>query len=410
MLILPFRTDRPRIRPAYLTISLIVICTVVQVISRLSGEIPVSISGEQAEIGRVIAEYGLWGDRPGDILKWFTHMFVHGDELHLIGNMLFLWIFGSLIEDTLRPWGFALLYLGGGILAAVAHVVISAAMGENVSVPMVGASGAIAAIMGLFMLRFYKTQVEIFYFFGFFFRGTFWIQSVWALAIWIGLEVLDGFLTAGSGSGVAHWAHVGGFAAGLAAAPFVGGISAAKKEYITDDPETNVEYVRRSEGVAQAEKALKADPGNAYLMRRLAQAQRHAGDYEEATSTFQRCVYRFASRNMMPQAVEVYLELIDYNDAAVLPPEIQLKLAQALEPLKLSHAVWSYQVLAQKHPTRPEGEHALLRLAALYSQSLGQPDQAMRCLHEFLARYPHSQWSAEARQAYETLKLQLGYQ
>lgn len=408
---LPFRTDRPRIRPAYLTVTLIVICVAVQILSEMTGEVPVPEIGEDVTLPRIIVEYGFWGNRPGDVLKWFTHLFVHGDWLHLIGNMLYLWVFGSLIEDTLRPWGLAALYLAGGVLAAIAHVAISAALGGSVNVPLVGASGAIAAIMGLFMLRFYRTQVELFYMFGLFWRGTFRLQSVWALAIWIFIEIISGLLSAGGGGGgTAHWAHVGGFFAGMAAAPFVGGISGAKKEYITDDPETNVEYVRRSEGVAQAERALKADPGNAYLMRRLAQAQRHAGDYEEATSTYQRCVYRFASRNMMQQAMEVYLELIAYNDAAVLPPEIQLKLAQILEPIKLDHAVWSYKVLAQKHPTRPEGEHALLRLAALYSQTLNDPHAALRCLHEFLTRYPHSQWAGEARQTYETLKLRLGYQ
>src|SRR5439155_26285411 len=95
------------------------------------------------------------------LLTFFTHMFVHGGWLHLIGNMLFLWIFGSLIEDALRPWGLALLFLGGGIMAALAHIAMSLAFGKPVDVPMVGASGAIAAIMGLFTLRFWRTRVEI---------------------------------------------------------------------------------------------------------------------------------------------------------------------------------------------------------------------------------------------------------
>jgi rhomboid family protein len=407
MLILPIRTDRPRIRPAYLTIVLMVICTLVQIASRLIGDVPVTVGMQTVEEPRLIVEYGLWGNHPEQLLNWLTHMFIHGDELHLIGNMLFLWIFGSLIEDAIRPWGLAALYVAGGVMAALAHILISTLFGDAVDVPMVGASGAVAAIMGLFMLRFYKTQVEIFYWF-YYVRGTFWVQSIWALAFWVGLEVIDGVISAGQGSGVAHWAHVGGFAAGAAAAPFVGGISAAKKEYITDDPETNVEYVRRSEQVMQAERALKADSGNGYLMRKLAQAYRYAGDYEEATQTYQRCVYRFATRNMMDQAGEVYLELIEHNEAAVLPPEVQLKLAQHLESSRITQAVWSYQFLARHHPTRPEGEHSLLRLAAIYSQTLNQPHEAMRCLYEFLMRYPNSKWAPEARQTYDNLMLQWG--
>src|SRR5262249_36556883 len=153
---------------------------------------------------------------------------------------------------------------------------------------MVGASGAIAAIMGLFILRFYRTQVEIFYLLGMFRVGTFWAASVWVLLVWIGLEILSAVLDP-NGS-VAHWAHIGGFVAGALAAVFVGSVRAAKQEYFSDDPEANVEYVRRGEQVAAAQRALRADPNNAYLLRRLAEGCRQAGEYQQATAAYQRCV------------------------------------------------------------------------------------------------------------------------
>jgi rhomboid family protein len=416
MLILPIRTDRPRIRPAYLTVTLMVICTLVQIYSMVAEPVPreVTFEGETLTIEEspVIMFFGLWGNNP-TLVTFFTHMFVHGDIFHLAGNMLFLWIFGSLIEDAIRPWGLAALYLGGGICAALAHIGMSLALGQSVDVPMVGASGAVAAIMGLFMLRFFKTKVEIFWALGWFIRGTFWVQSIWALGIWVGIEIVEGIMdaTAPGGGGVAHWAHVGGFVAGAIAAPFIGSIHAAKEEYITDDPETNVEYVRRNEFVAAAEKALKADPSNAYQMRRVAQAYRHAGEYERATETYQRCIYRFGTRNMMEQAVEVYLELLQHNEAAVLPAEILLRIAQQLETQALvPHAVFAYQTLFSHYYSRSEGEFALLRLSVLYGQSLNQPHEALRCLNEFLHRYPQSEWSPQAQHARDALAHQYGWQ
>lgn len=406
MLLIPIKTDRPRIRPAYLTIALIVLMTLVQVLSRVMGTVdaPVRIGGETIVIAqeRLVRDYGLWGSHP-DFVTFFTHMFIHGDELHLAGNMLFLWIFGSLIEDTLRPWGLAALYLLGGILAAIAHLGMTLFLGQDMDVPMVGASGAVAAVMGLFVLRFYRTRIEIFYWF--FIRGTFWVASVWALAFWIGMEFLSGLATASErGGGVAHWAHVGGFLAGAAFAPFLGSVQAARNEYITNDPETNVEYVRRSEQVAAAEKALKAEPGNATLMLRLAQCYRYAGEYEHATMEYQRCVYRFAGRGQMEQAGHTFVEMMEYNDAAVLPPEILVKIAQHLETTHLSHAIGAYQHLCLRHVTRPEAEYALLRLGVIYGQTLRRPEEALRCFQEFERRYPRSPWLAQAVQLRQQLE------
>lgn len=408
MLLVPIGTDRPRLRPSYATIALIAINVAVHLYSVTQPMVPIpglsEVNGAAPLAPAVVVNYGLWGSHP-TLLTLFTHQFIHGGWLHLIGNMLFLWVFGSLIEDALRPWGLTLLYLGGGLCAAIAHVSVSRALGHDVNVPMVGASGAVAAIMGLFMLRFYKTRVQIFYFFMWYLRGTFWVQSVWALAIWAGLELAEGLLSARGthGGGVAHWAHVGGFAAGALAAPFVGSLTAAQKEYFTDDPETNVEYLRRHEEASQAERALAADPGNAYLMRRAAQHHRHAGEYEAATQVYQRCVYRFATRNMTEQAAEVYLELMEYNEAATVPPDVRLQVAQVLEGKHLPWSIWSYQYLTVNHVTRPEAEFALLRLAAIYLHTTGQTAEAQRCLQDFFLRYPNSQWIGEAKQAYGAL-------
>jgi tetratricopeptide (TPR) repeat protein len=250
------------------------------------------------------------------------------------------------------------------------------------------------------MLRFYKTRIQFF----FILFGTFWARAIWVLPLWFGKEILGGVLEGSSrGGGVAHWAHVGGFVVGALVAPFVGSISAAKEEYVLEDAADNVEYLRRAGEAAAAERALRADPNNAYLMRRLAQAYRHAGQYEQATRTYQRCLSSFVGRNLMGPAAEVYLELIEYDDHSGIAPDVQLKVARQLEQDRPRQAMMVYGALSEQYPATREGEFALLRLAALAIQRLGQPGDGRRYLVQFLERYPNSQWAAEARQALHSL-------
>ncbi len=409
-MLIPLRTDRPRLRPAYLTVVLIVFNVLLHAYSDFgAGVIPLTLvlDGQRVEVAmpRLIAEWGIWGSRP-TVAAFFTHMFVHGDWIHLIGNMLFLWLFGSLIEDVLRPWGMAFLYISGGILAAAAHIALSAAVGDRGDVPMVGASGAIAAIMGLFMLRFRLTQVQMFYWF--WFRvGTFWVQSLWMLLIWIVLEVAQGVMA--GGGGVAHWAHVGGFVAGAIAAPLTGSISAARHEYVSDDPATNVEYLRRREQVAVHERALAADPGNAYHMRRAAAALRDAGDHGPSAQMYLRALDRFAHRGMLDQALDVFREMggLAAPGCEEMTAETLAMLARHIETARPADAAELYVRITTRHPTRPEAEWAWIRLSVLYGQAMGRPSEALRCLQEFQARYPHSQWAADAAQARAALEAEL---
>jgi membrane associated rhomboid family serine protease len=410
-MLLPIRTDRPRIRPAYVTATLIVVNTLVYLYS-----VTVSPVGVPFQIGRnlfhleaprLIEQYGLHGDHP-TLLAFITHLFLHGDLFHLVGNVLFLWIFGSLIEDAIGALGFAAVYFGGGVAAALVDLGMSRSLGSMTGV-MMGASGAVSAIMGLFMLRFYRTRVQICYWIPLIVQGTIWVRSLWALLYFLVIDLVSGLLDASAGGGgVAHWAHVGGFAAGALAAPFLASLSAARKEDVANGPATNVEHVRRSAEAEAAERALRAEPANAYLMRRLAQAYRSAGESALAVQTYQRCICSFANRNLLDQGAETYLELLEYDETATLAPEVQIKVARQLERMRAHQAAAAYSVLVERHPAAPDAEFALLRLAALQLEKLHQPYEAARYLDEFLRRYPSSRWAAEARQAREKLAAKVG--
>ncbi len=140
----------------------------------------------------------------------FTHMFLHGGWLHLVGNMLFLFIFGDNVEDEMGHGGFAMFYLLSGLAAAGLQYASDPAS----EAPMVGASGAIAGVMGGYLLLFPKAKIDVLFIFVIFFR-IFPIPAWLVLGIWFGFQLFNGATIPSADGGVAYWAHAGGFVAGL---------------------------------------------------------------------------------------------------------------------------------------------------------------------------------------------------
>jgi membrane associated rhomboid family serine protease len=156
------------------------------------------------------------GDFPPPLLTVFSSMFMHGGLFHVGGNMLYLWIFGDNVEDTLGHGRFVLFYLAAGVAAAAAQVAVHPAS----TVPMVGASGAVSGVLGAYLLLFPRARVLTLLTIGFFIRFIY-IPAVVVLGFWIVVQFLNGLLTyrnlAGGqeAGGVAWFAHIGGFLAGI---------------------------------------------------------------------------------------------------------------------------------------------------------------------------------------------------
>jgi membrane associated rhomboid family serine protease len=151
---------------------------------------------------------------PHPVLTIFTSMFLHGGLLHLAGNMLYLWIFGNNVEDTLGHVRFVVLYLVSGLAAAVAQTLIAPAS----AIPMVGASGAVSGVLGAYLLLFPYATVLTLVTFGFFWRFIH-LPALVVLGLWIVFQFLSGYLSlgaAGAEGGVAFFAHIGGFLVGMA--------------------------------------------------------------------------------------------------------------------------------------------------------------------------------------------------
>ena len=140
-----------------------------------------------------------------------TSMFLHGGWLHLAGNLIFLWVFGNNVEDVLGRGRFVLFYLGCGVVAAMAQTLLSAAAGDPL-VPMVGASGAIAGVLGAYMVLFPRARVLTAIPIVIIVRLVY-LPAGFFLGLWFAMQVLYA-LAGGSGAGVAFFAHIGGFVAG----------------------------------------------------------------------------------------------------------------------------------------------------------------------------------------------------
>jgi membrane associated rhomboid family serine protease len=161
------------------------------------------------------------GVHPHELVETvFSSMFMHGSWFHILGNMLFLWIFGNNVEDAMGKVTFLLWYLAGGIAATALQTFATLQFGnvQDASVPNIGASGAIAAVLGAYFVLLPRAHVLTVIFLGFFF--FLWeIPAVVFLGIWILLQALEGglgLLAPQSSGGVAFFAHIGGFAFGLA--------------------------------------------------------------------------------------------------------------------------------------------------------------------------------------------------
>ncbi len=152
------------------------------------------------------------------LLTIFTSMFMHGGFLHIAGNMLYLWIFGNNVEDSMGSFRFLIFYVICGIAAALLQTLVTIMFSpDTASIPNLGASGAIAGVLGGYLVLFPGARVKTLITLGIFLSMT-WVPAIVVLGLWFVLQFLQGVGSLGGGEaqgGVAVWAHIGGFVAGL---------------------------------------------------------------------------------------------------------------------------------------------------------------------------------------------------
>jgi len=217
---IPIRDDTPRFSTPFVTYFIIALNTLVFLFElTVGGQSHRALNSLMYQFGVVPLHFeraltaGSTASLTGLFLPILTSMFLHASWLHIIGNMWVLWIFGDNIEDYLGHFTYLLFYLVSGFAAAVAHILLNA--GSNV--PSVGASGAIAGVMGAYFVLYPRARVLIWFPPIFFFHLPAWL----VLGYWFFVQFLSGAATSiaetsQTSGGIAFWAHVGGFVAGIA--------------------------------------------------------------------------------------------------------------------------------------------------------------------------------------------------
>lgn len=200
----------------------------VEVIRTTGGKTPEDAAERQREadeLERLVARlreeverhpFKRWGLTPAHptAMTFLTSMFIHGGWIHLLGNLLILWLAGPFVEDAFGRPLFSALYLISGVFAAGSHILAF----PDSQMPLGGASGAIAGIMGAFLIRYAFVKIRFFYWFGLVFRGTFDAPAWIMLPLWLLQNLFFASLDTEGRGGVAYWAHIGGFAFGAAVA------------------------------------------------------------------------------------------------------------------------------------------------------------------------------------------------
>jgi membrane associated rhomboid family serine protease len=273
---------------------------------------------------------------------WLTHMFLHFGWLHLIGNLFFFYLCGPLLEDIWGRRNFGAFYVAGGLVAAVAHYLID----RHSPSTMAGASGAIAACMGAFAVRFSTRKIRIGYliFFLRIFRGTFSLPAWVCGLLWFGSEVLD-FFVAGGDSGVAVMAHIGGFAFGAAVAVSLKS-SGVEERFIAPAVEaahTRAQHPALEQGQAALDRGdraaaagffrqvLAARPDDPDAEVGLARIELHdEGTVPAATTRLERLFTRLLARNEGSLVVHYCRELGPLLPSGAFRPPFAFRLADAI--------------------------------------------------------------------------------
>jgi membrane associated rhomboid family serine protease len=331
-----------------------------------------------------------------------TYAFFHTDVLHWAVNMALLLAVAPRLERTIGTTVTLLVFLLGAVVAGLVHVsVVTLFVQGDAARPLMGASGGIMALLGVYSVRFYGRRIapslprrdasgaaapR---------RGfPFSIPLGWALFAWLLTEGIFGWRDAISGTGaVAHWAHVGGFLAGMSFAVLAGQHSLGRREEAVAGPSTDEQRERLSG-------YLRDHPDDAPSRLLYAQALLHIGEREEAAAAYCRAVEQFLQHGRKREAAEAWLAL---RGARLTPPAtgITLRAARALEDTGYrEEALAVYDGLTAA--PGPESESAALRAAQL-AERLGQPEEARLRYQAFLLMHPGSQFVSQARRSLDRL-------
>ena len=311
-----------------------------------------------------------YGFRPAykSFLTAFTYMFLHGSTGHLFGNMIFLWIVGCMLEMGLGRLLYTGLYICGGLIAAGVFWLIY----MNSTIPVVGASGAIAGLMGAFAVLFGKKKVKIFYSLGFYFNYL-KIPAIILLPIWIGNEFFQLFF--GDAQHVAYVAHIGGLMGGAFFAFVILKFCLSLNEDVFGEiPENDIAPLMEKalkhiaeldmeSGCQLLRQVLAKDPENIDALTHLFNVYKQDSENEEFHHTAKKLIFQLCrSYNTYEKANKIYREYVDLTPQPRLPTQLYLQLCgMFLTTGQLENAVKILTLLVKKVPDSPGNSDSIAK-------------------------------------------------
>jgi len=330
---------------------------------------------------------------PGDQYPWqlITGMFFHADLLHILGNSLFLLVFGPSVEDKLGWKDYLFLYFLTGISANLIHgMMYGFFVREELFIPSLGASGAISGVMGVYLYRCYYSKIKLMI--DLFLPFRIKLPAFIILPLWFARDFMGGIDSIrGIGQNVAFWAHVGGFVAGFGACRYLHYEIQARREKLEFVAQTSLQqYGGYGEGIEATKKLLESDPENPELHLNLARAESRSWSSPKGREHYEKAIKLLLEKDP-EKAAEVYIEYWK-KYFSILEPSYQVRLSLLLSKMSnVNLAVQSLQTLVDSgRPLDIYMEQAHLNLAKIYDQGLGRADLAQHVYEKFLKKFPGS--------------------
>jgi membrane associated rhomboid family serine protease len=361
-MLIPLRTDSPLRQTPYMNWAIIAANAIVYVIT---------VTHPQ-----VAGHYGLSPRQPL-LYQFFTYQFLHGSLLHIVGNMLFLFIFGNNVNDRLGNLGYLAFYLAGGVFAGISYVILSG--GDT---PMVGASGAIAAVTGAYLVLLPRSNVTIVYFY--FLVGTAEVASLWFILFFF---LYDVYLNFTGHDQVAHTAHIGGTLFG-----FITCVGLLTLHLLPRDQFDVVALIQRWNKRRQYRDMVSKgynpfEYTQADVARRGGKAPPPPDPRTSRIMDLRTAISEAVGAHNLDRAVDLYVELKTYDAQQVLPRQQQLDVANHLAAQqRYPQAAEAYEIFIQQYPRYEQLEHVELMLGLIYVRYLNQPDRARNYLTKAAAK------------------------
>ena len=370
----------------------------------------------------VVYALGLTPKKMSHIHTFFTHLFLHGGIMHLLGNMLFLWIVGCLLEDSWGRMAFLGFYLLGGAFAGLAHCL----QDTTSATPLVGASGAIAAAMGAFTIRHFWTKIKFFYFFIFFFRplwGTFYLPACIFLPFWffqqVTLKYLSDFM---GGSDVAYLAHIAGYVAGVVTALAVR-MTGAEERYLAPivqrkqveagvlmDPRFDKACKLMDQGEIEKAKYLfnqliKASPDHLNMMQDIAIIYKEHGLIRDYDLIVNKVLQKLLLKSMYEEASVLALDIINRREPLNTNPQYLMRVAKWLtDESRYGEAHDIYRSIIRNNSSPQVSAKASIALAKLLTGKMNNLRDALIVLEEARDLSLDAEWSERILELEDTLK------